>query len=739
MSALLAAVLVAGLSASSLPADAEPLETTSATEGASTSALQSTEPEQPAETPEPEQPPASEPTVSEDADDAASTEDVTEEPAESAGEDTEQGESDSSPTEQVESGEDETAESLQSGRQASRQATTEDAPIGVMSVPSPTNTTAVINVNVGGSRTGNTAVAPLAGVTLRLYTGGSAGPSAPVTASWATCVSDSDGDCSFSVPQTQPLERYRDCFLFFCGDWIVTQPAGENNGAQFWVKQEGAPAGWYANTALVTGSAANNNARDYTFRAPALTAGQTYESGAQFMNSNSSSPQSPSTGIWQNGRANPQLPQTCEAGLRVALVLDLSGSVNDAGAVGDLRNSAKGFVDALAGTGSSIGLYTFATTAPRNGENSGRNYDPLPIDSGSNQQTIKDRIDRYDAGGGTNWDRGIWQVANDSDQYDLAIIVTDGLATFYGSGSNPAGPGNNTRFIETEQAIYSANALKAEGTRVLAVGVGDGISGNAANLAAVSGPTPYQQGSSANNADYFQAGWQQLGPLLSELARGATCQATVSVTKLAQEYGDPTADPAAGWTFAAARTAGSGTITPSATQTTGATGTVDYRIAFASTSATATVRLTELPTAAQQAEGWALENVTCTVNGSSRAVTPTGNAVSLTGITRGDTVACTFVNVQQLVPDIEIVKRAWDTPSAPVPAGTPEVQPGADVVSGKVLTWTYLVTNTGETPLTGISVTDDQLPGGVTCPGTTLAVGASMTCTASGPVTALAP
>lgn len=47
------------------------------------------------------------------------------------------------------------------------------------------------------------------------------------------------------------------------------------------------------------------------------------------------------------------------------------------------------------------------------------------------------------------------------------------------------------------------------------------------------------------------------------------------------------------------------------------------------------------------------------------------------------------------------------------------------------VTWTYVVTNTGSLPLTGITVTDDQL-GPIDCPKTSLDPGESMTCTATG-------
>ena len=53
------------------------------------------------------------------------------------------------------------------------------------------------------------------------------------------------------------------------------------------------------------------------------------------------------------------------------------------------------------------------------------------------------------------------------------------------------------------------------------------------------------------------------------------------------------------------------------------------------------------------------------------------------------------------------------------------------VYVGDTITWTYTVTNEGNVPLSDITVTDDKL-GAITCPKTTLAVGESMTCTATG-------
>ncbi len=67
-----------------------------------------------------------------------------------------------------------------------------------------------------------------------------------------------------------------------------------------------------------------------------------------------------------------------------------------------------------------------------------------------------------------------------------------------------------------------------------------------------------------------------------------------------------------------------------------------------------------------------------------------------------------------------------------VDADTP---PGPEIAVGATVIWTYVVTNTGDVQLTGVSVTDDRGVA-VTCPKSVLAPGESMTCTASGTATA---
>ncbi len=60
-----------------------------------------------------------------------------------------------------------------------------------------------------------------------------------------------------------------------------------------------------------------------------------------------------------------------------------------------------------------------------------------------------------------------------------------------------------------------------------------------------------------------------------------------------------------------------------------------------------------------------------------------------------------------------------------------DAAPGPKVDPGGAVTWTYVITNTGTTTLVSIQLTDNQL-GPIDCPATSLAGGASMTCTANG-------
>lgn len=81
--------------------------------------------------------------------------------------------------------------------------------------------------------------------------------------------------------------------------------------------------------------------------------------------------------------------------------------------------------------------------------------------------------------------------------------------------------------------------------------MGDGVSGDPANLIAISGQTTGAASPAEN--DYYQAGWEQVGEVLQEVAL-AGCEGSVTVVKqivpVENEPGDTAgAVPAHGWTF----------------------------------------------------------------------------------------------------------------------------------------------------------------------------------------------
>jgi uncharacterized repeat protein (TIGR01451 family)/LPXTG-motif cell wall-anchored protein len=91
------------------------------------------------------------------------------------------------------------------------------------------------------------------------------------------------------------------------------------------------------------------------------------------------------------------------------------------------------------------------------------------------------------------------------------------------------------------------------------------------------------------------------------------------------------------------------------------------------------------------------------------------------------------VRAEGVDPDAAQVVSDDDTAVLPVPIPAVELEKRAGSLSGHAagatITYDYLVTNTGSTPLASVSVDDPQV-GAVTCPVGPIAVGGSVTCTA---------
>lgn len=189
----------------------------------------------------------------------------------------------------------------------------------------------------------------------------------------------------------------------------------------------------------------------------------------------------PTTRRFAYRRANPAFPARC--GVRTTLVYDLSGSIS-AGEALTMQKASLEFVDALARTPSSIAIASFATSAPAAGNT---NLGPTSVLDDAGVAAVKAAVraltrpegdDRF-----TNWDAAFRSVTGQS---DVVVLFTDGNPTVHGLPAQH--PPVVTGLDQLDAGVASANAVKAAGARVLAVGVGDLDALAKENLALVSGP-----------------------------------------------------------------------------------------------------------------------------------------------------------------------------------------------------------------------------------------------------------
>ncbi|HEX4400206.1 MAG TPA: VWA domain-containing protein [Galbitalea sp.] len=502
-------------------------------------------------------------------------------------------------------------------------------------VPTPGATSSVVTVQTGADRQPAAIATPLPGVSLQLldYTSG-----VPIAQSWSSCVSDAQGDCSFTVPDTAP--------------------GGANYNRRFLVAQVAAPAGYFQNSSLTLGALTGPfTPTTYRFATPAMRPGQTYASGSAFMSANGgtgAAQYQASTGVWQDSRTDPRLQGVC--GLSVALVLDFSASVTAPQFV-QLKQAAQSLVSALQGTPSSVAVYTFGTGASEN-------ISLTPVASAAQAADVSSRIAALSqpASQFTNWDAAFQRVASSGQHFDEAIMITDGNPTLSGSETG----NGSTRFSAVENGIFSANALKAEGTRIVGIGVGAGINGSSDNLAAISGPTAGQ--------DYFQAAdYTSAGTELKTLAQG-DCIPTVTVVKQVIPNGGTLTDahPASGWAFAVAATGA--TVTGSPGTTAEGTGAVNFPLGFPTPADTATVQITEQPTPAQSGFTYLAADTVCTdiATGATVTTSPAGSGSFSLSMAGDQGVSCTIYNQEPpaTTPSTLEVDKIWDVDGTNYPDGT---------------------------------------------------------------------
>lgn len=503
------------------------------------------------------------------------------------------------------------------------------SPSSALAITEPTADTTVIRVQLADVRLG-------AGLTTadvdsrftegqRLVLATDEAGTQPLPDAWATCTADAAGICEFVIPDTQPggaNEGITPWVVF--GDSEPGSPAAENTYVvdSFYTSnrtgQRGQipysvqiPAGSVAANALVELPQAVDPAAD-----SGLTQRDTFGNLGLSVN-------------------NPTLTTQCRP-LQVAIVFDLSSSIGEAN-LPLVKEAGRVLVDGLLGSGSSVGLYTFSRYAPSNGTST---FPLTPVDAPGARDALVDDINAYTTSSGTNWDRGIAQVAEDDPDYDIAFVLTDGLPDKSGFPYMPASSTFPQRFAEVDQGRYSANALKEEGTRIFGIGINldeaaSVPSSPETSIQAISGLEEYPA-VPAIDADYASADWDRLVALTSELVDEIVCRTDVTVhkTEIAR---DGVETPGADWEFTISSAAPDAVITPDTTVRTDAAGTATASITTSGT-ASGDVGITETPQ-----PGWELAVVSCTVDGVAVdvALSP---SVTIPGVAPESQVECFFVN-----------------------------------------------------------------------------------------------
>lgn len=336
---------------------------------------------------------------------------------------------------------------------------------------------------------------------------------------------------------------------------------------------------------------------------------------------------------------NPPLAQSC--GVDLVLVLDVSGSISDAGAEGVVADAANGFLGALANTGAQAAVVRFASSAAT--------LIP-PQEITDSTQVTQGSLFGNGVGTWTNWQGGLEQAAGTfTADFDpqLIVMVTDGNANSI-NGSENVGES-----AAMAAAIPAANTLKNGGAHMFAVGVGGSIDEN--NLNAITGGGVYP-GTSFVNAGYTLSNdFSDLGASLSAIVE-ELCGGTVRIHK---SIGG---EDAASWVFSTS----DASVAPT-TGTTGANGWTDnYAVSNFGDADSRTITFTEATQSFHE-----FGTVECRVG--DNPVTTVADAPSNSWsvvVSKREFVECYVTNVYTPPPPTwQIVKDAWASGGNPVQPG----------------------------------------------------------------------
>ena len=353
---------------------------------------------------------------------------------------------------------------------------------------------------------------------------------------------------------------------------------------------------------------------------------------------------------------NPAAPTKC--GQDIAFVFDLSSSIGADG-LQKSKEAGKEIVQALNDTPTRIGIYNFGTTAPAD-ENGDAMIEIQEPGSADDLTQAIEKMNHPYPGVGTNWDRGIGQIPEDT--YDVVYFITDGLPTAFGNAEgsyNERGLNNRPGYshdngygfagkdyaaakADVQRAVASANTLKNSGTRIVPLAVGDGVNqGTVAStyLNYISGEGDWIPVSNYN---------ELAGELVEQATKG--CRGEVSITKKLETKGssaEPGEDTSVdGWKFSITGTEADDeaeiTSLDDEVTTEGGEATLRYLTSGPDTTGTVTI---------EEIDG-NIKDVKCTdEDGNKVEVTPKDNTSFTVPARTGGKVSCEVTNLVEGTPE----------------------------------------------------------------------------------------
>src|SRR3954452_14001763 len=270
--------------------------------------------------------------------------------------------------------------------------------------------------------------------------------------------------------------------------------------------------------------------------------------------------------------ANPDLAAAC--GLDIHIILDESGSV--ANYADNVRQAFNAFTSALNNTGSRIAVSEVSTGADLPLSGAARMSYTVVTDA-TRASTFGPYITTgYDPSGSTNWEDGLrmgryFLPRPSAQQPHLTVFITDGDPNEIIRNTVSANDYENKVPLSTTQvqsqgdnnaakdaAVPNANAIKGQGSHILAVAVGAGLNSAASlnRLIEVSGPNVFSgTGTFDITRDdvYRVADFSQLEAALRDAAF-KLCAPSITVRKYVDLTPDPGTDdlvPSSGWNMTA--------------------------------------------------------------------------------------------------------------------------------------------------------------------------------------------